>query len=105
MWITDCFVLFLIVSEPSGKFSSHEKLNNCIRGVIKGLCTLCTVYLAGAQYCTLNCTHTRVQVSEKLFAFLINNTGVTFPNLVLPVKYNLFANYRRGANKQPAIIF
>ena len=68
-------------------------------------CVHCTVYLAGAQYRTLNCTHTRAQVSEKLFAFLINNTGVTFPNLVLPVKYNLFANYRRGVNKQSAIIF
>ena len=38
---------------------------------------------------TLLYTHTRVQVSEKLLTFLINNTGVTYPDYsyLVIVKY------------------
>ena len=51
------YAIYLILSEPSGKFSSHEKLNNCICGVIKGLCTLYSVSGGCAVLYTLLYTH------------------------------------------------
>ena len=95
-----CNLLSTWLCRNKWEVSSHEKLNNCICGVIKGLCTVYSVSGGCRVSYTLLYTHKGLSRCPKNSSPFWSIIRVSLPRI-----YSYLGNMilRRGVNKQCAI--